>query len=176
MTLPAKVEATIEQAKPAAEEPGRNLILLTDYKIPDEDIPADWKKLFVYGTLKSGGALHAWIDDGAFMYDAVAPGYSLLDMGPYPAMIAVLNKSGDLIAPFKVDGEVWAVPPNVFDAVTNMETRAGYTLETVIVIVDGHEQQHVKSYVYGEVSMGTSEWDIITDNDNKVVGGRVVAR
>lgn len=44
-------------------------------------------KLFVYGTLKKGGYYHDRMD-GTFLGEAVAHGWQMVDLGPYPAVVA----------------------------------------------------------------------------------------
>jgi gamma-glutamylcyclotransferase (GGCT)/AIG2-like uncharacterized protein YtfP len=44
-------------------------------------------KLFVYGTLKKGGCYHDRMN-GTFLGEAVAHGWTMVDLGPYPAVVA----------------------------------------------------------------------------------------
>jgi gamma-glutamylcyclotransferase (GGCT)/AIG2-like uncharacterized protein YtfP len=44
-------------------------------------------KLFVYGTLKTGGCYHDRMN-GTFLGEAVAHGWTMVDLGPYPAVVA----------------------------------------------------------------------------------------
>ncbi len=60
--------------------------------------------LFVYGTLKRGGANHGWLDGQTFLGPAhTAPGLTLYLLGEYPGLVAApSDREG-------VRGELWLV-------------------------------------------------------------------
>ena len=58
-------------------------------------------KVFVYGTLKKGGANHTWIYDALFLGKAVVSGYQMHDLGSFPG---VTRSQGGL-----VHGELYEV-------------------------------------------------------------------
>lgn len=62
--------------------------------------------LFVYGTLKRGGANHGWLDGQRFLGAArVAAGATLYSLGEYPGLVTdPADREG-------VIGELWAVEP-----------------------------------------------------------------
>lgn len=60
--------------------------------------------LFVYGTLKRGGANHAVLARHSFVGEArTAPGFALYHLGEYPGLVAAPNRRTE------ITGEVWAV-------------------------------------------------------------------
>ena len=60
--------------------------------------------LFVYGTLKRGGANHGWLDGQAFLGPArTGPGATLYSLGEYPGLVADPSDTEG------VAGELWAV-------------------------------------------------------------------
>lgn len=60
--------------------------------------------LFVYGTLKRGGANHGWLEGQAFLGEArTSPGFTLYSLGEYPGLVAdPSDREG-------VSGELWLV-------------------------------------------------------------------
>jgi gamma-glutamylaminecyclotransferase len=66
--------------------------------------PARAMLLFVYGTLKRGGANHGWLAGQTFLGPArTAPGFTLYSLGEYPGLVAdASDREG-------VAGELWAV-------------------------------------------------------------------
>ncbi len=60
--------------------------------------------VFVYGTLKRGGANHAVLAGQDFVGEArLAPGFALYSLGEYPGLVVAPGGTG------RVTGEVWAV-------------------------------------------------------------------
>jgi len=60
--------------------------------------------LFVYGTLKSGGSNHGWMQNQLLLGPArTRPGYTLYSLGDYPGLVA---HASDMEG---VTGELWAV-------------------------------------------------------------------
>lgn len=65
---------------------------------------ADRSLVFVYGTLKRGGANHHVLAGETFVAEArTRPGYTLFDLGDYPGMVACADDNEG------VAGEVWSV-------------------------------------------------------------------
>ncbi len=60
--------------------------------------------LFVYGTLKRGGANHGWMAGQTYLGEAITgPGMTLYSLGDYPGLVAEpSDREG-------VRGELWAV-------------------------------------------------------------------
>ena len=88
-----------------------------------------WVKVFVYGTLMTGCALHGWLRDPQWarkIRDAEIYGYALLSLGPYPALIKV----GDCFDG-GVRGELWELHPDLFAELSSMERKVGYSTETL---------------------------------------------
>lgn len=86
--------------------------------------------LFVYGTLRTGGALHQWVENGVRDSErAVALDHALY-MGPgYPFLVPDLASV--------VHGEVlWMRNGPELRRTAAMEVRAGYTMELIDVEVD----------------------------------------
>ncbi|MBZ0272685.1 gamma-glutamylcyclotransferase [bacterium] len=62
--------------------------------------------LFVYGTLKHGQRNHGLMREARFLGEAItAPHYTLLDLGPFPGLIAGGNTA--------VHGELYEVEPKL---------------------------------------------------------------
>ncbi len=60
--------------------------------------------LFVYGTLKRGGANHGWLDGQTFLGPArTGPGVTLYSLGEYPGLVAEPSDREGVV------GELWAV-------------------------------------------------------------------
>jgi gamma-glutamylcyclotransferase (GGCT)/AIG2-like uncharacterized protein YtfP len=106
--------------------------------------PAASTLLFVYGTLKRGGANHRQLAGQNFVGPAqTAPGFRLYDLGDYPGMIA---ESDDRTG---VAGELWSVDPaclarlDIFEGVPE----GLYRRETIPLRPPFHEQL-VQTYLY----------------------------
>lgn len=70
--------------------------------------------VFVYGTLRSGGANHALLRDSRYLgAHRTAPRYTMVDLGPYPG---VLPRGRTAIV-----GELYAVSPAVFAVIDELE-------------------------------------------------------
>jgi gamma-glutamylcyclotransferase (GGCT)/AIG2-like uncharacterized protein YtfP len=91
----------------------------------------DTVRVFVYGTLMEGYALHdTWMKDATKIKDHTILGYTLLNLGPYPALLKVVDPiNKELVTSFAVRGEVWEMPKNRFAALAAMEMRVGYEVE-----------------------------------------------
>lgn len=88
--------------------------------------------LFVYGTLKQGFPLNDWLTrpDGTPPSvlknpDVVVKGFSLINLGNYPAAIAASDQ--DYLV-----GELWEVPKERLDKLSRMERGAGFEDRKVI--------------------------------------------
>lgn len=67
-------------------------------------VPAGGALLFVYGTLKRGGANHGWMAGQRFLGEArSAPGFTLYSLGEYPGLVAEADDREGVI------GELWLV-------------------------------------------------------------------
>lgn len=87
-------------------------------------------KVFIYGTLKRGKPLNEWTKNSEFIGPAwtTYARYSLYDIG-YPALA-----EGGIS---RAVGELWAMPDEDFGQLVFMETRVGYSLKTIPILVDG---------------------------------------
>ncbi len=75
-------------------------------------------RVFVYGTLKSGGAIRGLnqFGDGAIIVgkaQTVYPDYDMIDLGAFPGVI----KGGT----YKIEGEVWEVSDEVMEQLDAIE-------------------------------------------------------
>ena len=75
-------------------------------------------KVFVYGTLKSGGeirGLHQFVGGAVIVGKAYTtyPDYSMIDLGAFPGVL----KGGR----HKIQGEVWEVDQDTFEDLDAME-------------------------------------------------------
>lgn len=72
--------------------------------------------VFVYGTLKRGGANHSFLAGQRFVGLARhAPGMTLYSLGDYPGMVADPSDREGVV------GEVWAVDPACLEALDALE-------------------------------------------------------
>lgn len=166
-TLPEKPEAKHEPREPAKS-------IAVSGQAPKYVIPLDHTVVFVYGTLKKKGKLHAWMDNSTYLCDGVAAGYTLLSLGQFPAMVGVEAKQGEKLLPvFKTAGELYAIPDDEFASLSVMERRVGYSEETITVLVDGTYEKQAKAFVFGAIKMGTSEWRSYEVEETKDVIGLV---
>jgi gamma-glutamylaminecyclotransferase len=72
--------------------------------------------IFVYGTLKRGGANHLFLQGQKFLGDArTAPGFVLYSLGDYPGMV---RAPGDTVG---VTGELWSVDDDCLAELDRLE-------------------------------------------------------
>lgn len=145
-------------AKPLA--PRRAVEQESPHSSPEPAVTASKGKLvplFVYGTLKRGMRLHeGWLGGQMFVGKAVVSGFTLLNLGTYPAMFHTGNDND------KVLGEYYLVEEKCFTNVSDMETAVGYQLATVagkFSIRDASlpSEFHANAYIMSFHS-GTVEW------------------
>lgn len=125
--------------------------------------------VFVYGTLKAGFPLYSsYMGQSEFVDEAVVDGFTLLNLGPYPAMIRVY---GPHASKFSVAGELWLMPLKDFRKVEAMEGAAGYSCIPVPV-----KDTEAMAFVMAEIEEGVAEWRRVTEvlpNKKKRYSGRV---
>lgn len=109
-------------------------------------------KVFVYGTMKKGGALHkSYMTNSKLLGEAVLPGFWMLSLGPYPALVRTDNPNT------KVKGEVYEMPELEWKSLENMEANAGY--DTYMVQPEGTKGE-TAVFVYLDLTTpGTSSWE-----------------
>ncbi|RMG96215.1 MAG: gamma-glutamylcyclotransferase [Deltaproteobacteria bacterium] len=91
-------------------------------------------RLFVYGTLRCGGVYHAMLSGARFEgYGRTAAGYTLVDLGPYPAMVAGGHGT--------VAGEIYRVCPRMLAAVDQLEAHPRLYVRRPIRLADGSVAQ-----------------------------------
>ncbi len=87
--------------------------------------------VFVYGTLMRGGRYHGLIAHSERLGPArTAHGFALVDLGPYPAMIAGEGS---------VAGELYRVDAATLAALDELEGHPSYYQRTPIRLADGRE-------------------------------------
>ena len=102
------------------------------------------RKVFVYGTLMGGESNHGYLENSAFLGNAVIEGYNMHDCGWYPAIVA-----GDNI----IIGELYGVPLEDMLAIDMLEGEGSlYAKRCERVSVNG-KTEFAFVYVYlGDVS------------------------
>jgi molybdenum cofactor cytidylyltransferase len=97
-------------------------------------------RLFVYGTLKRGGGYHEHLAGQRFLREATtAPGFVLLDLGPYPALVR--RSDGG-----RVHGELFEVDTRLLPQLNWLEDAPKtYRLERIVL---AGEESPVFTYVY----------------------------
>jgi gamma-glutamylaminecyclotransferase len=94
--------------------------------------------VFVYGTLLRGEANHDRLTGCRFGGDArTAPLFSLLDLGPYPALV-----TGGVTA---VAGELYLVPPQRLEELDRFEGHPALYLRSRIRLERGFAQAYLAS-------------------------------
>lgn len=133
----------------------------------------DMRLLFVYGTLKRGHRLEAWLSGQSLIGLASVDDAALIDFGPYPAMIAP-------VPGHKVQGELYLVDNTRYKALTDMEVAAGYSVSLISAKVlagakvAGMEGDRVGAYAYVyPVRAVNSQWINVADNAAEYIGAVV---
>jgi gamma-glutamylaminecyclotransferase len=100
--------------------------------------------IFVYGTLKRGGANHHFISGQALVGAAwTAPGFVLYDLAGYPGMVA---ESGN---PEGVTGEVWSVDDECLANLDLLEgTADGLYRREGVPLRPPFARNRVEAYIY----------------------------
>lgn len=110
--------------------------------IPTEDVPH--RKVFVYGTLKSNGALNGHIRPYRKLGYACIEDYVMLHLGAYPSVVHVPDSH------FRVWGEVWLIPVGVIE----------HVLDKVEGVDSGlYNRELVKTDTHGEAYVYTQNSD-----------------
>lgn len=114
-------------------------------------------QLFVYGTLKRGGALNnVYLSESIFIKKATIKGVMYTN-GMYPILFL---GSEDIIK-----GEIWNVPTAEYEIVRVMEHRAGYRV-TAIITIEGSKvsvfHQSVKCKPFYKHHNSITDFDIKT--------------
>lgn len=116
--------------------------------------------VFVYGSLKKDFQLNSYLKGQQFVGPAVVHGHILVTLGQYPAMIQIDDDK------YQVVGEYYLVSPDCFDAMRQMEERAGYhthdveghfaTNDNIPVLKDSKFK--AKAWVFDTVYKGMADW------------------
>src|SRR3989442_236162 len=101
-------------------------------------------RVFVYGTLKRGGANHAFLAGQKFLGDArTAPGFTLFSLGDYPGMVPSPDDRDG------VTGEVWAIDAACLARLDQLEgTTENLYRRAPIALLAPFEQTNVETYFY----------------------------
>lgn len=124
-----------------------------------------WVPVFVYGTLKKGFPLNEWMDGSKYLGQESIEGFSLLSLGPYPALIACCKADGQPDKNYKVSGELWSMPDETFQKLRRMEERVGYTTIGVPTVSTKIE---AAAFLFGVVGRDLVEWTSVGENDYDV--------
>lgn len=92
--------------------------------------------IFVYGTLRGG---HFYMGDADFVTDGKAKGFTLVDLGAFPAM---LPKAGGHVV-----GEVWNIDAEQIHVLDRFEGSC-YHRQRIAVSVEGRKPLHAWAYVF----------------------------
>lgn len=125
--------------------PQSTLFDMMDGHMPKAPIP-----LFVYGTLRPGGALHRHWLEGFGTRRATAHGYALMarDNLGYPYMVHDSKR--------RVVGDVTYIDSvHLFVRLAQMELRVGYDLHVAPVhVVDEEEAEYAFTFIYPRLERG----------------------
>lgn len=89
-------------------------------------------RLFVYGTLRAGQVAHGMLAGAAFLGKRSAPGFKVLDLGDYPAIVP-----GD----GEVPGELYEVDEATLVKIDEYEGAPTVFQRVAIVLDDGTTAQ-----------------------------------
>jgi len=109
--------------------------------------------VFVYGTLKRGGANHRQLAGQTFLGTArTGPGYRIFDLGSYPGLVVQPDdRSG-------VAGEVWSVDEACLRRLDEFEgLSVGLYLRLPIPLLPPFADRVVEAYVYPHDVAGRPE-------------------
>jgi gamma-glutamylcyclotransferase (GGCT)/AIG2-like uncharacterized protein YtfP len=109
--------------------------------------------VFVYGTLKRGGANHPCLAGQRFLGAArTAPGYRLFALGDFPGMVAIAgDRSG-------VTGEVWQVDAACLARLDDLEGLAeGLYRRERIALLAPFDGKSVETYIYARELNGARD-------------------
>jgi len=106
--------------------------------------------VFVYGTLKRGGANHAFLAGQSFLGNGcTAPGFRLYGLAGYPGMIRVPDDRDG------VSGEVWSVGDDCLARLDELEGLAeGLYRREPIRLLPPFADQAVETYFYARSVAG----------------------
>lgn len=107
---------------------------------------------FVYGTLKRGCPLHGWMKKSKFLGEHTVKGYTLLSLGPYPAMYITPDESCAVV------GELYEMPADEFSSLAGMEESTGY----LTVAVHTTEGVTAQAFILGTIYSGAVEWEQVS--------------
>ena len=85
-------------------------------------------RLFVYGTLRAGQIAHGMLAGARFLGRRAAPGYRLVDLGDYPAIVPGEGS---------VPGELYEVDDETLAAIDRYEEHPTLFVRFAIVLDDG---------------------------------------
>jgi gamma-glutamylaminecyclotransferase len=102
------------------------------------------KKLFVYGTLKRGGANHRWLADQTFVSAArTVPGYRLFELNGFPGMVVFAEDRDG------VTGEVWVASQEALQRLDEFEgVDEGLYHREPVRLLRPFENDAVDAYIY----------------------------
>jgi len=87
--------------------------------------------VFVYGTLMRGGRYHRLLAGAPYAGSvSTAPRYQLLDLGPYPGLVAGQQR---------VQGELYDVSAAIIERLDALEGHPDHYRRSAIVLADGRE-------------------------------------
>lgn len=106
--------------------------------------------LFVYGTLKGGGANHAFLAGQTFVATArTRPGFRLYELDGYPGMVS------DPTATEGVTGELWMVDRPALQRLDELEGLAeGLYRRAAVPLMSPHHQAVAETYLYSRSIAG----------------------
>jgi len=102
------------------------------------------KNLFVYGTLKRGGANHRWLADQTFVGAArTVPGYRLFELNGFPGMVVFAEDRDG------VTGEVWVASQEALQRLDEFEgVDEGLYHREPVRLLRPFENDAVDAYIY----------------------------
>ncbi|MBX6422092.1 gamma-glutamylcyclotransferase [Thermosulfurimonas sp. F29] len=97
------------------------------------------ERLFVYGTLRRGQPLHYLLEGARFLGEGTVRGFTLYDLGEYPAVRPGAEES-------RVRGEVYEIDPGLFEVLDEVEDE--YERRTVPVELSDGRVLEAWMYIY----------------------------
>lgn len=99
-------------------------------------------KVFVYGTLKTGGSNSTLLWSSRYVGPEVIEGFIMYDLGAYPAVVRTDNKSD------MVGGEVWELSDGTMEVIDKLEGWKGENNSSNLYNKEVVQTNYGEAFVY----------------------------
>jgi len=111
-------------------------------------------EIFVYGTLKRGGANHGQLAGQTFVAEAATkPGYRLYALDGYPGMVEAVGGGGR-----SIPGEIWRLDAACLARLDAFEgVREGLYRRAEVHLLSPYDEPGIQTYLYLQSTKGRPE-------------------